>query len=92
MCYNCGCFNPDDDMGDSLNITNQTLNDLAKKWNTSPEDTKNKLFTMIESSDPALDTDPIISKMFNEAAKSWGQSVAEAHKNAHSLLKSELKK
>ena len=25
MCYNCGCQKPDDDMGNSKNITNKTL-------------------------------------------------------------------
>lgn len=30
MCYNCGCGNPNDDMGSPDNITNQTFINAAK--------------------------------------------------------------
>jgi len=32
MCYNCGCGDPNDDMGDPKNITNQTI-EVASKAN-----------------------------------------------------------
>lgn len=30
MCYNCGCGNPNDDMGHPENITNATFDQAAK--------------------------------------------------------------
>lgn len=30
MCYNCGCGNPNDDMGDADNITTETFRKAAK--------------------------------------------------------------
>ena len=33
MCYNCGCGNPNDDMGNPDNITNETFTKAAKAEN-----------------------------------------------------------
>lgn len=90
MCYNCGCFNPDDDMGSELNITHQTLQNLAKHWNKSLQESQLMLLNLLQSNDPSLETDPFLSKLFIQAAKAWGQSLDEAKKNTQILLKSEL--
>lgn len=37
MCYNCGCGNPNDDMGNPDNVTNTTFDKAA---NASSQDTK----------------------------------------------------
>ena len=50
MCYNCGCQMPDDDMGKGEvgqgggSITNETFNEVAKKWNMTPEETKRNTY------------------------------------------------
>ena len=87
MCFNCGCFNPDDDMGSPDNITNNTLTHLSEHWNTTLPETKKRVLAMIESGNI---TDSHVSEMFEKAAKAWGQSVEEAKKNAKELLKSEV--
>ncbi len=92
MCYNCGCSNPDDDMGSLKNITNQTLTHLAQHLGKSEVQTKEMLFNFLSTNDPALESDANISAMFTEAAKAWGQSVDEAKKNTLALLKTQLKK
>ncbi len=38
MCYNCGCDNPDDNMGNADNITNSTFEKAAKAWGQTKED------------------------------------------------------
>lgn len=44
MCYNCGCDNPDDDMGNPDNITNDTFEKASKAWGqTKTEAMKNTL-------------------------------------------------
>lgn len=49
MCYNCGCDNPDDDMGNSDNITNATFEKAAKAWGqTKDEAMKNTLQLLIK--------------------------------------------
>lgn len=37
MCYNCGCDNPDDNMGNSDNITSATFEKAAKAWGQTKE-------------------------------------------------------
>ena len=44
MCYNCGCHNPQDDMGNPDNITEQTLTHLAEHWGKSLKEAKLILF------------------------------------------------
>lgn len=87
MCYNCGCFNPEDDMGHPDNITTNTLKHLSKHWNTSLDETKKRLSGLIEKGNMS---DPHLTEMFEKAAKIWGQSVDEAKKNTLELLKNEL--
>lgn len=89
MCYNCGCANPDDDMGHPDNITTSTLSQLSKHWNISVDETKKRLIDMIENI--KFDEDHVV-KMFEAAARAWGQSTDEAKKNTKELLKSEVEK
>ena len=81
MCYNCGCQNPQDDMGHPDNITEQTLAQL--------KDSKPELLKLLENDDKKLEEDPQIKEMFEKAASAWGQSVEEAKKNTYALLKKE---
>ena len=89
MCFNCGCFNPEDDMGHPHNITNSTLKHLGEHWGTDLPETEKRVLAMLESGNI---TDEHVTEMFETAAKAWGQSVDEAKKNAIALLKSELSK
>ncbi len=91
MCYNCGCQNPDDDMGDVNNITNSTLHHVAEHWGKSFEEARLTLLQALENQDNKILEDSHIKEMFASAAKSWGQSVDEAKKNTLSLLKKEIK-
>lgn len=86
MCYNCGCGDPQDDMGHPDNITEETLKALSSHWNISHEETKKKLLEMLSnnSSDEFMDT------MFEKAAKAWGQSIDDAKKKTIELLKQEI--
>lgn len=89
MCYNCGCGNPEDDMGHEDNIVNNTFKHLAEHWGKSPEDTKKEVFQMLEDNKVE---DPHLAEMFEKASKAWGQSVEQAKKNTYSLLKSQMRK
>ena len=89
MCYNCGCFNPSDDMGNPKNITEDTFKHLAKHWNKSLNETKLIVFQMLENNEI---NNSHLTEMFKEAAKAWGDSVDEAKRKTYQLLKSELKK
>lgn len=40
MCYNCGCKNPNDDMGDPNNITNATFAKAAQASTQSDAEAK----------------------------------------------------
>jgi hypothetical protein len=90
MCYNCGCFNPEDDMGHPDNITDKTLTHLSEHWGKSLKETQKILLTLIEQNDSKLESDHHLKEMFERAAKAWGQSLDEAKKNTYKLLKSEL--
>lgn len=92
MCYNCGCHIPQDDMGSPDNITEQTLAHLAKHWDKTLPETKEELYNLLQTNDPELKQDHHLKQMFEKAALAWGQSIKEAYKNTHNLLKSELKK
>lgn len=87
MCYNCGCQNPEDDMGDPDNITTQTINHLAGHWGKSIDETKSTLLKMLENQDKALEQDEHLKEMFNHAANAWGQSIDQAKNNTLALLK-----
>lgn len=90
MCYNCGCQNPQDNMGSADNITEQTLTHLSEHWGKSLKETKEMLFKLLETNDKKLAEDPHLKEMFDKAAQAWGQSVDEAKKNTYTLLKKEV--
>lgn len=92
MCYNCGCQNPQDDMGDPNNITESTLQHLAEHQGKSVQEIKSWLLGLLERNDPALNQDEHLREMFEHAGKAWGQSADEAKKNTKDLLKKELNK
>lgn len=88
MCFNCGCNNPQDDMGHPDNITVNTLTHLSGHWGKSLEETKKIVLNLLESNDRKLDEGEL-KEMFLKAAKAWGQTIEEAQKNTLSLLKSQ---
>lgn len=96
MCYNCGCRNPDDDMGNGDNITNDTFHHLSEHWKTSDKETKEKVLKMLEDDKQSLRpdglkiTDDHLVEMFEKAAKAWGQSVDDAKKKTKNMLEDEL--
>ena len=92
MCYNCGCFNPDDDMGSADNITEKTLVHIGEHWGTSLIETKKTLLGLLETNDKKLDEDEHLKEMFEKAAREWGQSIEEAKKNTFELLRSQIGK
>lgn len=48
MCFNCGCGNPNDDMGNPKNITNKTFEEAAKAWGQSEEEAKKNALKLLE--------------------------------------------
>ena len=48
MCYNCGCGEPSDDMGDPKNITNKTFEEAAKASGQSVEQAKKEALAMLQ--------------------------------------------
>lgn len=47
MCYNCGCGQVNNEMGDSRNITNKTIEQAAKAAGISPKEAmKNMVDTL----------------------------------------------
>ena len=87
MCYNCGCHNPHDDMGNPDNITESTFQHLAKHWNKPLKETKTIIYTMLKEDNM---TDSHIVEMFDKAANAWGQSVQEAKIVTLRLLKGQI--
>lgn len=85
MCYNCGCFNPNDDMGSADNIINSTFEHLSKEWGKNVSETKNLVKNLLENGE--ADKDPHLKEMFEKAARAWGQPVEEAKANTLKLLK-----
>lgn len=47
MCYNCGCGNPNDDMGNPDNITNDTFAKAAEAENQSPKKVKEETLKLL---------------------------------------------
>jgi hypothetical protein len=88
MCYNCGCLLPDDDMGSVDNITNSTLDHIAKEENKTRQQVMLELATILESNQEI--TNPHFIEMFEKASKAWGQPIPEAKKNTLDLLKDQL--
>ncbi len=87
MCFNCGCFNPNDDMGSPKNITNKTFKELADAKSVSFDEIRQQVLEYLEQGSD----NPEFEGIFIEAAKAWGQSVEEAKSNAKKLLVQELK-
>ncbi len=48
MCYNCGCGNPNDDMGDPANITNTTFEKAAEAEKQSVAEAKLKTLELLQ--------------------------------------------
>lgn len=48
MCYNCGCGNPNDDMGNPDNITNATFAKAAKAEKQSEAEAKLKTLELLK--------------------------------------------
>lgn len=47
MCYNCGCGNPNDDMGNPDNITNATFAKAAAAEKQTPEQAKAETLALL---------------------------------------------
>lgn len=48
MCFNCGCGNPNDDMGNPKNITNKTFEEAAKSWGQSDSEAKKNTLKLLQ--------------------------------------------
>lgn len=48
MCYNCGCGNPNDDMGNADNITTTTFAKAAQAEKQTVEDAKKKTLELLK--------------------------------------------
>lgn len=48
MCYNCGCGMPDDDMGDSNNITEEDIKKAAVASGQTVDDAKKNMLEMLK--------------------------------------------
>jgi len=48
MCYNCGCQQPDNDMGNPKNITNKTFEEAAKAAGETVEEAKENTLELLE--------------------------------------------
>lgn len=48
MCYTCGCGRPDDNMGDSRNITNKTFEEAAKAAGETPDEAKQNALKLLK--------------------------------------------
>ena len=53
MCYNCGCQKPDDDMGNSKNITNKTFEEAASASGKKPDEAKKNVLQLLEKQQAA---------------------------------------
>lgn len=48
MCYNCGCGNPNDDMGHPENITNETFVKAAKAENQDSQKAREETYKLLK--------------------------------------------
>lgn len=48
MCYNCGCQMPNNDMGNSENITNETFAAAAEAMGQSAKEAKKNALELLE--------------------------------------------
>ena len=94
MCYNCGCYNPQDYMGDTNNITEETFAHIAEHNNKTLKDTKQMIYHQLEKQliqKEKTEEDSHLTEMFEKAANAWGQTNEEARKNTYQLLRQDLK-
>jgi hypothetical protein len=48
MCFNCGCDIPDDNMGNSDNISNETFEKAAKAWGQTIDEAKENTYKLLK--------------------------------------------
>lgn len=48
MCYNCGCLDPKDNMGDGANITDETFEKAARASHQTVEEAMENIFEMLK--------------------------------------------
>lgn len=48
MCYNCGCGNPNDDMGNKDNITNVTFDKAAVAVEQGPKAAREETYKLLK--------------------------------------------
>lgn len=97
MCYNCGCGNKHDNMGDPQNITEETFINIANAMSLSLDEAKLLVYHSLEKQkeNKYKDTraeEKDIKGIFTHAAGAWGQSVEEAKNYTYELLKQEINK
>ena len=97
MCYNCGCGNAHDDMGDPDNLTQETFINLSNAMGQELDTIKNLVYSNLEKQENSnfkdlTGEDVVITDLFSRAAKAWGQTEAEARKYTYKLLQHEMKK
>lgn len=83
MCYNCGCHIPQDDMGHPDNITDQTLEELAKARKVTVAQLKTTLKEYLTGGQSGQAD---FEAMFDKASKAWGQSIEDAKKQTLKML------
>lgn len=48
MCYNCGCGDPSDDMGNPKNITNKTFKEAAEASSQDEKEAKENTLKLLQ--------------------------------------------
>ncbi len=48
MCYNCGCGNPNDDMGHADNVTNATFDKAATAEQQDPKEARKNTYELLK--------------------------------------------
>lgn len=92
MCYNCGCFIPEDDMGHPDNITDTTFKHLGDHIGKSEKEAKELVYSYLLGNKVTDQEEKEIISTFEKAMQAWGQSMDEAKKNTLDLLKDQLGK
>ncbi|MBI3290600.1 hypothetical protein HYZ78_04350 [Candidatus Microgenomates bacterium] len=92
MCYNCGCELPEDDMGHSDNITNETFRHVAEHEGVTFEEIQHMVLDNLkkELAGEEVKWDSHLTEMFEKAAQASQQNVSDAKKFTYELLKKEL--
>lgn len=98
MCYNCGCGLREDDMGqghalsqpNGKSITDQTFDELAKKWNTDADGARKLVYGLLTGTEHDEEKEHFMDHLYHEAAHSQGMTEEEAKNEAIKLLKNVL--